>query len=57
MFFSREKEIQDIRNIAFGKSQAVVIYGKRRVGKTTLIFEALKNEYRFIYFECIICYD
>ena len=53
MFFSREKEIQDIRNIAFGKSQAVVIYGKRRVGKTTLIFEALKNEYRFIYFECI----
>lgn len=34
--------------------KAVMVYGKRRVGKTTLIQKALKSSrYRTVYFECL----
>lgn len=34
--------------------KAAMVYGKRRVGKTTLIQKALKSSsYRTVYFECL----
>lgn len=35
------------------KSKKIVIYGKRRVGKTSLIRKAMEGKENFIYFECI----
>lgn len=52
MFFGRKKEIDLIRNVFEENNKAILIYGKRRVGKTTLIKESIK-EYDSIYFECL----
>lgn len=52
MFYGREKEIKLIRNTLENNNNAILIYGKRRVGKTTLIKEAI-GEYKYIYFECL----
>lgn len=44
MFVGREKELAELRQtINKGKKQAVLIYGKRRIGKSTLIAEAAKD--------------
>jgi len=49
-FYNREKEIKLIGEIIQKKqAQLTVIQGKRRVGKTTLMLEALKKE-KFLYF-------
>lgn len=40
----REKEIAELRNLyENGQAQLVAIYGRRRVGKTFLVDEALKG--------------
>lgn len=52
MFIGREKELALLQQDYIGK--AVMVYGKRRVGKTTLIQKALKvSRYRTVYFECL----
>lgn len=52
MFIGREKELAFLQQDYIGK--AVMVYGKRRVGKTTLIQKALKSSsYRTVYFECL----
>lgn len=44
MFVGREKELAELRQvIKTDKKQAVLIYGKRRIGKSTLIAEAAKD--------------
>ncbi|MBR7084549.1 MAG: ATP-binding protein, partial [Oscillospiraceae bacterium] len=45
MFIGREKELGQLRAelSAWNKRTAVLIYGKRRVGKSTLIREAAKE--------------
>lgn len=52
MFIGREKELVLLQQDYIGK--AVMVYGKRRVGKTTLIQKALDNcPYQTVYFECL----
>ena len=49
MFIGREKELALLQQDYIGK--AAMVYGKRRVGKTTLIQKALKSSsYRTVYF-------
>ena len=44
----REKEIKELRNLeSSGKSELVVLYGRRRVGKTYLIDELFQNKMTF----------
>lgn len=51
MFIGREKELNLLQQDYIGK--AVMVYGKRRVGKTTLIQKALENcQYQTVYYEC-----
>ena len=52
MFIGREKELTLLQQDYIGK--AVMVYGKRRVGKTTLILKALEQcSYQTVYFECL----
>ena len=52
MFVARENELQRIKNYLTNRG-AMIIYGLRRVGKTTLIKKALDDEQiDYIYFEC-----
>lgn len=52
MFVGREEELALLREEHIGK--AVMAYGKRRVGKTTLILKALEQcPYQTVYFECL----
>lgn len=52
MFVGREKELALLRQDYIGK--AVMVYGKRRVGKTTLIQKALESHHcPKVYFECL----
>ena len=55
MFVGREKELKILKEEMAKKSSSVLIYGKRKIGKTTLIKEAYKqqSEKPYIYFECI----
>ena len=54
MFIGREKELSLLKEILNQRSGSVMIYGKRKVGKTTLITEALKSSMdTTIYYECI----
>ena len=51
MFIGREKELALLQQDYIGK--AVMVYGKRRVGKTTLIQQALANcQHQKVYYEC-----
>ena len=51
MFVGREEKLALLQHEHIGK--AVMVYGKRRVGKTTLILKALKQcSYQTVYFEC-----
>jgi len=52
MFYARTKELEQIDSILKGKNNTILVYGKRRVGKTTLIKEAIKK-YDYIYYECL----
>ena len=40
MFVGREEELKQIRNCLEKDHQNIVIYGKRKIGKTTLINKA-----------------
>ena len=54
MFIGRTQELKQLTE-AFGKDRsATLVYGKRRVGKTTLIKLALKKQQKpYVYYECI----
>ena len=52
-FIGREKEISLLRGILAKPSASVMVYGKRKVGKTTLLMHALKeSEDPTVYYEC-----
>ena len=52
MFVAREKELAVISDF-LEKKGAMLVYGLRRIGKTTLIQKALENSNRkYVYFEC-----
>lgn len=52
MFFSRENELKEIKDVLENSGKALLLYGKRRVGKTELILQSLRGR-KAIYFECI----
>lgn len=52
MFVGREQELALLQQEHIGKT--LMVYGKRRVGKTTLILKALEQcSYQTVYFECL----
>ena len=55
MFVGRKKELQMLDDELNKDSTSVLVYGKRKIGKTTLIKEACKNhnDKKLIYFECL----
>jgi len=54
VFIAREKELRLLGEVISKPTGSVMIYGKRKVGKTTLITHALKkSEDTTIYYECI----
>lgn len=53
MFFHRERELNEINEELKGISRKIVIYGKRRVGKTALIKKVMEGKENYLYFECI----
>ena len=53
-FIGREKETLLMQQALEQEQATILLYGKRKVGKTTLIKECLKNQPKqFIYFECL----
>ena len=54
MFVARQRELRVIGDVLTKKSASVLVYGKRKVGKTTLILQALKNSGdKTVYYECL----
>lgn len=54
MFVGRKRELEILQKELQKKSTAVMIYGKRKIGKTTLIKQAVNaTAGRFVYFECL----
>ena len=54
MFIGRERELEILLDSLRPNRSAALIYGKRRVGKTTLIKRALENQKKpYIYYECL----
>ncbi len=55
MFIGRENELKEIEEaLSSDKFESILIYGRRRVGKTELINEAVKNEKRMVVrYECV----
>ncbi len=54
MFIGRQQELKAIRGVLKKKSGSVLVYGKRKVGKTTLILQALKESSdKTVYYECL----
>lgn len=54
MFIGRQEELKAIKAILDKRSGSVLVYGKRKVGKTTLILEALKSSKdTTVYYECL----
>lgn len=54
MFIGRQQELKAIRDVLKNKSGSVLVYGKRKVGKTTLILQALKESSdKTVYYECL----
>ena len=53
MFIARQNELNEINEELENTSRKIVIYGKRRVGKTSLIKKVIENRPNCIYFECI----
>lgn len=56
MFIGRETELLQLQEIlAQPGKHAVMLYGRRRVGKSTLILKAIKNmTCKVIYYECLM---
>lgn len=54
LFIVHEKELKLLDSIMLILTGSVIIYGKRKVGKTTLFTHALKKSSdKTIYYECI----
>ena len=54
MFIGRQQELKAIQDVLKNKSGSVLVYGKRKVGKTTLILQALKESSdKTVYYECL----
>ena len=54
MFFAREKELKLIEELLKKNSGSAMVYGKRKVGKTTLLTYALaKSKDKTVYYECL----
>ena len=54
MFIGRQEELKAIQAVLDKKCGSVLVYGKRKVGKTILILEALKSSNdTTVYYECI----
>ena len=54
MFIGREKELSIIKEALSKKSAGVMVYGKRKIGKTTLITHVLKGDsHKTVYYECL----
>lgn len=54
MFIGRQEELKAIQAVLDKRSGSVLVYGKRKVGKTTLILEALKSSKdTTVYYECL----
>ncbi|MCD8205197.1 MAG: AAA family ATPase [Clostridia bacterium] len=54
MFIGRENELAKLNAELIKPSAAVMLYGNRRVGKTSLILESVKKSHdKTIYFECL----
>ena len=49
-FIDREKELESLNKGYKKKNSFVVLYGRRRVGKTTLIKEFIKDKKVFYFF-------
>ena len=43
MFISRKKELEKVKSFLSSEENAMLIYGKRRVGKTSLIQKAVED--------------
>ncbi len=56
MFYGREQEVQQLQDcLTKPTKSAVMLYGRRRVGKSTLILEVLgKLSCKIIYYECLM---
>ena len=56
MFVGRQEELEQIKSLLNNNNKkAIMLYGKRRVGKSTLILEAIKDcSYKIIYYECLL---
>ena len=53
MFIARGEELAKLRSAMQQTNSASLVYGKRRIGKTRLIQEALrKQDYTVVYYEC-----
>ena len=53
MFFNREKEIGVIKDFLSSEDHAMLVYGRRRVGKTTLISRVMEDyEGQVIFYQC-----
>ena len=59
MFFGRTQEVQEIKTaIASPKFEAIMLYGRRRVGKKEIIKQSVKdNDILTIHFEYISYHD
>ena len=54
MFIGRKDELNLINNLLHRENGTIMIYGKRKVGKTTLIKKSLEtSKDKTIYFECL----
>ncbi|MCR4594185.1 MAG: AAA family ATPase [Clostridiales bacterium] len=53
MFVGRTTELELIDSLLSKESSSILIYGKRKVGKTTLINKALEGRENTVYYECI----
>lgn len=53
-FIGREKELESINEkLNSSKSEFIIVYGRRRLGKSTLLKESLKNKQNPVYYLCV----
>ncbi|RKY40461.1 MAG: hypothetical protein DRP85_08525 [Candidatus Makaraimicrobium thalassicum] len=58
-FYNRQEEVAVIRNLStlsYKHAHMLVIYGRRRVGKTRLVLESLEPMYFFVDKKPALCY-
>lgn len=54
MFIGRQEELKLIKEVAEKSGKSLLLYGKRKVGKTTLLKKALENsKATTVYYECV----